>query len=50
MKEAFARWLGGESKTFSMLCGERFTHGEVIAMHALLLLGFIGVGVAGAIG
>ena len=26
-------WLSKESKTFSIICGERFTHAEVIMTH-----------------
>jgi hypothetical protein len=30
-------WLRKESKTFSILCGESFTHQEVLAMNAVTI-------------
>ena len=30
-------WLSKRSNTFSTLCGESFTHGEVLMVHAWLL-------------
>lgn len=30
-------WLNKRSNTFSTLCGENFTHGEVLGVHAWLL-------------
>lgn len=32
---SFNDWLRKESKTFSILCGERFTHAEVIAANVV---------------
>lgn len=38
-------WLSKRSNTFSTLCGESFTHGEVLSVHvglvAMLLMGAI---------
>lgn len=31
-------WLSKESKTFSIICGERFTHAEVIMAHIVGLV------------
>jgi hypothetical protein len=31
-------WLNKESKTFSIICGERFTHAEVIMTHIVALV------------
>ncbi len=31
-------WLNKESKTFSIICGERFTHAEVIMTHIVGLI------------
>ena len=31
-------WLNKESKTFSIICGERFTHAEVIMTHIVGLV------------
>lgn len=31
-------WLNKESKTFSIICGERFTHAEVIMAHIVGLV------------
>ena len=31
-------WLSKESKTFSIICGERFTHAEVIMTHIVGLV------------
>lgn len=39
-------WLGAQSKTFSALCGEDFTHKEVIIAHAALMLLIVVCGVA----
>ena len=30
---AFRKWWNSKSKTFSVLCDEDFTHGEVVKMH-----------------
>lgn len=40
-------WLRKESKTFSILCGESFTHTEVLAMNAVTLLMIVVAVVAG---
>ena len=45
VKEA-KMWLGAKSKTFSALCGEDFTHKEVIIAHAALMLLIVVCGVA----
>lgn len=39
-------WLGAKSKTFSALCGEDFTHKEVIIAHAAFMLLIVVCGVA----
>lgn len=49
MKEKIYRWMDAESKSFSIMCGERFTHREVIMMHGYLLMVFVGVLLAGVI-
>lgn len=36
--ESISNWLAKESNTFSVLCGESFTHAEVIATNAVALL------------
>ena len=40
-------WLGAKSKTFSALCGEDFTHKEVLIAHAACMLLIVICGVAG---
>lgn len=35
---SFDAWLNKESKTFSIICGERFTHAEVIMTHIVGLV------------
>ena len=35
---SFSTWLSKESKTFSIICGERFTHAEVIMTHIVGLV------------
>lgn len=30
-------WLNKESKTFSIICGDSFTHQEVLAMNAVTI-------------
>ena len=40
-------WLGAKSKTFSSLCGEDFTHKEVLLAHAACMLLIVICGVAG---
>lgn len=40
-------WLNKESKTFSIICGERFTHAEVIMTH---IVGLVMLAVAVAAG
>lgn len=39
-------WLGAKSKTFSALCGEDFTHKEVLLAHAACVLLIVVCGVA----
>jgi len=39
-------WLGARSKTFSVLCGEEFTHKEVLLAHAACVLLIVACGVA----
>lgn len=39
-------WLGAKSKTFSALCGEDFTHKEVLLAHAACVLLIVACGVA----
>lgn len=39
-------WLGAKSKTFSALCGEEFTHKEVLLAHAACVLFIVVCGVA----
>ena len=36
--ESISSWLSKESNTFSILCGESFTHAEVIATNAVAFL------------
>ena len=40
-----SKWYYSRSETFSLLCGEDFTHGEVLKIHlgivAMLLMGAI---------
>lgn len=40
-------WLSKESKTFSIICGERFTHAEVIMTH---IVGLVMLAVAVVVG
>ena len=40
-------WLNAKSKTFSALCGEEFTHKEVLLAHAACVLLIMACGVAG---
>lgn len=42
------KWLNAKSETFSVLCGESFTHKEVVLTHVGLVVFFIILGVAGA--
>lgn len=47
MKEKFFNWMGRNNMTFSAICGETFTNGEVVYMHIclvvfLMLLGMVG--------
>ena len=44
---SFDAWLNKESKTFSIICGERFTHAEVIMTH---IVGLVMLAVAVAAG
>lgn len=39
-------WLGAKSKTFSALCGEDFTHKEVLLANAACVLLIVACGVA----
>ena len=39
-------WLNAKSETFSMLCGETFTHGEVLAAHAAVVVLLLACGLA----
>jgi hypothetical protein len=39
-------WLGTRSATFSRLCGEDFTRGEVVKAHAVFLLLIVALNVA----
>lgn len=39
-------WLDAKSKTFSALCGEDFTHQEVLIAHAACVLLIVACGVA----
>lgn len=47
---AIGMWLSSESKSFTALCGESFTHGEVIMTAigtvAILYLAIIGTWIA----
>ena len=40
-------WLNAKSKTFSALCGEDFTHKEVLIAHAACMLLIVICGVVG---
>jgi len=40
------RWLRAESTTFTLLCGERFTHREVLLAHLFLIAMLATCGVA----
>ena len=37
-RNKFSQWLNCESATFSRLCGERFTHKEVVYAHLFLVV------------
>lgn len=50
MKKKFKEWMNAESKSFSIICGERFSHKEVVLMHVYVIGLFIIVGIAGMIG
>ena len=39
-------WLNAKSETFSALCGEKFTHKEVLLAHAACVLLIVACGVA----
>ena len=39
-------WLNAKSETFSALCGEKFTHKEVLLAHAACVLLIVVCGVA----
>ena len=42
-------WWEAKSKTFSMLAGEEFTHGEVVIAHVVLVAVLALVGIGGAL-
>lgn len=42
-------WLNAKSKTFSALCGEDFTHKEVLLAHAVVIVLLFVAGIAGAL-
>ena len=42
-------WWETKSKTFSMLAGEEFTHGEVVIAHAVLVAVLAVIGIGGAL-
>lgn len=42
-------WWEAKSKTFSMLAGEEFTHGEVVIAHAVLVAVLAVIGIGGAL-
>lgn len=37
-RSKFSQWLNSESATFSRLCGERFTHKEVVLAHLFFVV------------
>lgn len=37
-RSKFSQWFNSESATFSRLCGERFTHKEVVYAHLFLVV------------
>lgn len=37
-RSKFSQWLNSESETFSRLCGERFTHKEVVLTHLFFVV------------
>ena len=43
ISDIILKWYYSRSETFSLLCGEEFTHGEVLKIHAgmvaMLLMG-----------
>lgn len=39
-------WLRAESQTFTALCGERFTHGEVLLAHLFIIAMLAACGLA----
>lgn len=43
-QSSFSSWLRKESKTYTALCGETFTHAEVLAANAVTV-GMIAVAV-----
>lgn len=45
-RNEFAKWLNSESEIFTLLCGERFTHREVLLMHLYLIVMLAACGVA----
>ena len=45
-RSKFSQWLNSESKTFSALCGEQFTHKEVILAQLSIVGLLLACGVA----
>ncbi len=46
---SFSSWLQGESKTFSILCGEKFSRAEVIMANAVTAVMIAVAVVAGSV-
>lgn len=49
MKNRISNWLQEESKTFSILCGERFSRAEVIMANAVTVAMIAVAVVAGSV-
>ena len=47
--KSFNVWLNAKSKTFSALCGETFTHKEVLLAHAIVVGLMMVIGIVGAL-
>ena len=45
-RSELTRWLTAPSRIFTALCGEPFTHGEVLLAHLFLIVLFAACGVA----
>ena len=45
-RNEFTKWLNSESEIFTLLCGECFTHREVLLMHTYLVAMLTACGVA----